>query len=42
MDSRYKDVKHQYKVKKDKLEYIVTVTTLEKYSEGTLFKQIGS
>lgn len=29
VDSRYKDVKHQYKVKKDKLEYIVTVTTLE-------------
>ncbi|GAA0698521.1 sporulation protein YqfD [Paraclostridium ghonii] len=29
VDSRYKDVKHKYKVKKDKLEYIVTVTTLE-------------
>lgn len=29
VDSRYKDVKYKYKVKKDKLEYIVTVTTLE-------------
>ena len=29
VDSRYKDVKHAYKYKKGKLEYIVTVTTLE-------------
>ena len=33
VDSRYKDVKHQYKVRKDKLEYIVTVTTLENISK---------
>lgn len=29
VDARYKDVKHQYKIKDDKLEYIVTVETLE-------------
>ena len=29
VDSRIKNVKHQYKFKKDKLEYTVTVDTLE-------------
>lgn len=32
VDARLKDAKHQYKVKKDKLEYIITVTMLENIS----------